>query len=127
MHKAPRLIWVKETQNKISLAPWLIGATILYRDTDDLPAVLKTFESFPIDTFCASQKEYQLLDQEQPSKKIHLEQLLSTEQIEDPGVKARWRALTGLEIQDGQFNSSHHRLPSTPYVGEQITRPHLSN
>jgi hypothetical protein len=104
--RVPRLIWVKESQNKISLTPWLLGATILYRDTNDLTTMLKTFETFPIDTFCASQNEYQLLDQEQPSKKIHLEQLLSIERIEDPGVKARWQALTGLEIQDGQFKRS---------------------
>ncbi len=84
MNKSPRLIWIKDDNDKISFAPWLLGSTIFYKKTDDIKTIFNIFEKYPIDTFCASKNDYQMLDQQpqQPSN-IHLQQLLSTEPIRD--------------------------------------------
>jgi len=102
MIKSPGLIWMKDNRDKISLAPWLLGSTIFYKEADDITTTLKTFENYPIDTFCASQSDYQMLDKpQQLQTNVHLKQLLSTEPIIDPMVKSRWYSLTNLHIQDG--------------------------
>jgi len=104
INKSRHLIWVKEDKDTISLAPWLLGSTIFYKETDDIKTMLKTFENDPIDTFCGSHNDYQMLDEEQQQQEqqnnTHLQQLLSTEPIIDPMVKFRWYSLTNLHIQD---------------------------
>jgi acyl-coenzyme A synthetase/AMP-(fatty) acid ligase len=99
MHKTPRLIWLKEANAKISFAPWLLGSTIFYKDIDNIEKIFQTFENNPIDTFCASKTDYQMLDKQQPNN-THLEQLLSTEPINDPTIKSRWYSTTNLHIRD---------------------------
>jgi len=102
MHKTPRLIWLKEDTAKISFAPWLLGATIFYKDIDNVETIFKTLENNPIDTFCASENDYQMLDKQQHQNNTYLEQLLSTEPINDPTIKSRWYSLTNLHIRDSK-------------------------
>ncbi len=99
INKSPHLIWVKEDNDKISLAPWLLGSTIFYKEADDIKTTFKTFENYPIDTFCASENNYQMLNQQQQNN-THLQQLFSTESIIDPIIKFRWYQLTNIHIQD---------------------------
>jgi acyl-coenzyme A synthetase/AMP-(fatty) acid ligase len=101
MNKPPCITWVKEDNHKISLAPWLLGSTIFYNDTDNIETIFQTLENYPIDTFCASSNDYEMLDKQQQQNNTHLKQLFSTEPIIDPMVKFRWYALTNLHIQDG--------------------------
>ncbi len=90
MNQSPRLIWVQDDNDKISFAPWLLGSTIFYKQTDDIKTIFRTFEQYPIDTFCASQNDYQMLDQqEQRKNNTQLQQLLSTEPIIDAMIKFR--------------------------------------
>lgn len=122
MNKLPRFIWVKEDNEKISLAPWLLGSTILYKDTDNIKTVLNTFENYPIDSFCTSSSVYEMLDkqhQNQPNT-THLKQLFSTEPITDPKVKSRWYSLTNLHIQDGESNSSFPFITSSLLILECV-------
>jgi acyl-coenzyme A synthetase/AMP-(fatty) acid ligase len=102
MKQSPHLIWIKENNNKISFAPWLLGSTIFYKETDDIQTMVETFENYPIDTFCASPNNYQMLDkhQSQQQNNTYLQQLLSTEPIIDSMIKFRWYSLTNLHIQD---------------------------
>ena len=99
MHKTPRLIWLKEANAKISFAPWLLGSTIFSKDIDNIETMFKTFEANPIDTFCASETDYHMLDKQQPNS-THLEQLLSTEPINDQAIKSQWYSATNLHIRD---------------------------
>jgi acyl-coenzyme A synthetase/AMP-(fatty) acid ligase len=100
MAKTPRLIWLKEANAKFSFAPWLLGSTIFCKDIDNIENMFKTFEANPIDTFCASEPEYHMLDKQQQPDSTHLEQLLSTEPINDQAIKSRWYSATNLHIRD---------------------------
>lgn len=106
INKSPHLIWIQENHDKISLAAWLLGSTIFYKQTEDIQTMIETFEKYPIDTFCASENDYQILNkhplqQQQQQNNTHLQQLFSIEPIIDPMVKFRWHSLTNLHIQDG--------------------------
>jgi acyl-coenzyme A synthetase/AMP-(fatty) acid ligase len=90
MNQSPRLIWIQDNNEKISFAPWLLRSTIFYKQTDDIKTIFRTFEQYPIDTFCASQNDYEMLDQqEQRKNNTQLQQLLSTEPIIDAMIKFR--------------------------------------
>jgi hypothetical protein len=61
----------------------VIGSTIFCKQTD-IKTIFQTFSKYPIDTFCASQHDYQMLDQqEQRKNNTHLQHLFSTEPIID--------------------------------------------
>jgi hypothetical protein len=106
VNQSPRLIWVQDDNDKISFAPWLLGSTIFYKQTDDIKTIFRTFEQYPIDTFCASQNDYEMLDQqEQRKNNTQLQQLLSTEPIVDAMIKFRWYSLTNLHIQDSESSN----------------------
>ncbi len=99
VNRTSRLIWMKNQNEIISIAPWLFGSSIFYKDTEN---ILNTFENHPIDTFCASSNNYQMLENQQQENKTHLKQLFSSERI-DPSIKTRWHSLTNLHIRDGEF------------------------
>lgn len=84
------------------MAPWLFGTSIFLKPAQDLQTMLNTFAQYPIDTFCSSSANYQLLTNEQAEKPTHLTQLLSTEPI-DPQCKSQWHSLTNLCIRDSQL------------------------
>ncbi|CAF1082582.1 unnamed protein product [Adineta steineri] len=131
MNKSPSLIWIKNTHNKISLAPWLLGSTIFHKETDNIETIFKTFENYPIDTFCASQSNYQLLDkQQQFQNNIQLKQLFSVEPIIDPIIKTRWHSLTNLHIQD-DFPDSNNKTDTKSYLTsfkyKQLENTHETN
>jgi acyl-coenzyme A synthetase/AMP-(fatty) acid ligase len=102
MNKSSRLIWIKEMHSKISFAPWLLGSTVFFKDTNNIQTTLQTLKTFPIDTLCTSANDYRMLDQDTRAVKTHLEQLLSTEAIKDSTLKSRWQTLTNLRIVDGK-------------------------
>lgn len=84
------------------MAPWLFGTSIFLKPAQDLQTLIDTFEQHPIDTFCSSPANYQLLTNEQAKKPTHLTQLLSTEPI-NPQCKSQWHSLTDLYVRDGQL------------------------
>lgn len=85
----------------MALASWLMGTTIFYRDADDSKTIMKTLKDFPIDTFCASKQDYQMVSDQDGSVPNQLEQLLATEPIHDSDITDHWRGITDLEINDG--------------------------
>ena len=92
---------MRNSHESIRVAPWLFGSSVFQKRIDDLPSLLDTLEENPIDTFCGSSSNYQLLDQSpQQQHHTHLKQLFATQSI-DPKVKARWHSLTQLKIHDG--------------------------
>jgi len=93
---------MKNQNEIISIAPWLFGSSIFYKDTENLQTMFNIFENYPIDTFCASSINYQMLENQQKENKTHLKQLFSNELI-DPTIKKRWHSLTNLHIHDGEF------------------------
>jgi acyl-coenzyme A synthetase/AMP-(fatty) acid ligase len=79
----------------------VIGSTIFCKQIYDIKTIFQTFAKYPIDTFCASQNDYQMLDQqEQRKNNTHLQHLFSTEPIIDAMIKFRWYSSTNLHIQD---------------------------
>lgn len=96
---------MKNSNEIMSIAPWLFGSTIFYKDTKNLSTMLKTFQDYPIDTFCASPEDYEMLDNEKSENKTHLKQLICTKSI-DPISKKRWYSLTKVDIRDGEFISN---------------------
>ncbi len=104
MNQSSRLIWLRNQNEIISIAPWLFGSTIFNKESENLTSMLHILENYPIDTFCASLIDYQMLEnqQQQQKNKTHLKQLLSSKSI-DPITKSQWRSLTNLEIRDGEF------------------------
>lgn len=99
LEKRSQLVWMKNLNNTISIAPWLFGTSIFIKPTKDLQTLLETLEKHPIDTFCSSSTNYQLLTHEQPKKSTQLTQLLSTEHV-DLQCLERWHSLTNLHIRD---------------------------
>jgi acyl-coenzyme A synthetase/AMP-(fatty) acid ligase len=92
---------MKNQNEIISFAPWLFGSSIFYKEASNLQTMLNTFDNHPIDTFCASPIDYEMLDRQQQNN-THLKQLFSTKPV-DPLIKARWYSLTNLHIHDGSF------------------------
>ncbi len=102
MNRISRLIWMKNQNEIISIAPWVFGSSIFYKNTENLKTMFNTFENHPIDTFCASSTNYQMLENQQKENKTHLKQLFSIESI-DFKTKTRWHSLTNLHIRDSEF------------------------
>jgi hypothetical protein len=88
---------MKNQNEIISIAPWVFGSSIFYKETENLQTILKTLENHPIDSYCASAADYQILE-----NRIHLKQLFSTELI-DPTIKDHLYSLTNLHIRDGKL------------------------
>ncbi len=101
-NKTSRLIWVKNQNDIISIAPWIFGSSIFFKETENLQPMFNTFEKHPIDTLCASSPNYQMLENQQQENKTHLTQLFSTEPL-DLITKKRWHSMTNLQIRDGKF------------------------
>ena len=100
LEKSSQLIWMKNLNTTISIAPWLFGTSIFLKPTNDLQTLFDTLEKHPIDTLCSSSSNYQLLTNEQPKKSTQLTQLLSTEHVDLPCLE-RWHSLTNVYIRDG--------------------------
>ncbi len=79
----------------------VIGSTIFCKQTD-IKTIFQTFSKYPIDTFCASQHDYQMLDQQEQRKNntYILQHLFSTEPMIDAMIKFRWYSSANLHIQD---------------------------
>lgn len=91
---------MKNENDIISIVPWLSGSTIFYKNIKNPSTILKTLEEYPIDTFCASSTEYQMIDNQKYDNKTHLKQLISAEPIDSTTIN-RWFSLTKLTIRDG--------------------------
>jgi acyl-coenzyme A synthetase/AMP-(fatty) acid ligase len=92
---------MKNQNDIISLAPWIFGSSIFFKETENHQTMFNIFEQHPIDTFCASSTNYQLLGNQQQEKKTQLTQLFSTESV-DLITKQRWHSMTNLQIHDGK-------------------------
>ena len=101
MDKTPGLIWMKNQNEIISIAPWTLGSSIFLKETKNLQTMLNTLENHPIDAFCGSADDYQKLEEPQQKHKTQLEQLFSTESV-DSTIKKRWHSLTNLQIREGK-------------------------
>jgi len=122
--KTSRLIWMKSQNEIISIAPWLFGSSIFYKETENFKTMLNTLENYPIDTFCASPANYQMFEnRQQQENKTHLKQLFSTESI-DPTIKAEWHSLTNLHIRDDydDFNDKSTLESFSNYVKQKPRR-----
>lgn len=89
----------------MSMAPWLLGSSIFYKETKDFQGLLNTLESHPIEALCTTSTNYQMIENQQQEKKeneTQLQQLFSFEP-NNPNVKYLWHSLTNLDIQDGKF------------------------
>lgn len=93
---------MKNRNEIISIAPWLFGSSIMYKEVENSEEMFRTFEEYPIDAFCASMNNYQTFDNEKQENKTQLEQLFSFEPI-NPNIKALWYAVTNLDIHDGML------------------------
>jgi hypothetical protein len=103
MNQSSSLIWLKNQNEIVSIAPWLFGSSIFHKETENLNSVLNTLEEYPIDTLCTSSNNYQMIEnQKQQKTQTHLKQLFSTEPI-IPMIKSQWQSLTNLIIRDGEF------------------------
>ena len=109
INQTSHLTWMKNTNEIITIAPWIFGSSIFLNETKDLQAMLKTFEKHPIDTFCASSTNYQMLTNHSEETQTHLTQLFSTEPV-DPATKTRWHSMTNLHIQDGRLMNTFSRM-----------------
>ncbi|CAF0904350.1 unnamed protein product [Rotaria sp. Silwood1] len=101
-NKTPRLIWMKNQNEIMSMASWLFGSSIFYKDIENLKTMIQTFENYPIDAFCSTLTNYQMLDNEHEQQreiKTNLQQLFSSESINSK-IKSRWHSLTNLNIRD---------------------------
>jgi acyl-coenzyme A synthetase/AMP-(fatty) acid ligase len=92
---------MKNQNDIISLAPWIFGSSIFFKGTENHQTMFNIFEQHPIDTFCASSTDYQMLENQQQEKKTQLTQLFSTESV-DLITKQRWHSMTNLQIHDGK-------------------------
>ena len=118
MNQSSRLIWLRNQNEIISIAPWLFGSTIFNKETENLTSMLHILENYPIDTLCASSMDYQMLEnQQQQNNKTHLKQLLSSKSI-DSITKSQWRSLTNLEIRDGEFISNLVFISIQPFTSD---------
>lgn len=96
-----RFVWIKDDKHQIALSSWLLGSTAFYQKTTNSEKELrKTLENFPIDTFCGSKNDFQLLNDNEDSMKNQLTQLIATERIDDEFLRGKWRSSTNLEIND---------------------------
>ena len=77
--------------------------------------MLNTFENHPIDSFCASSVDYEMLENEEQENKTHLKQLFSTKPV-DVTVKTRWYLMTNLDIRDGKFINNHRLIDSLIFI-----------
>jgi len=64
MKKPSRFIWIKHNHDQISFAPWLLGSAIFYKNTADPQIITETLRNYPIDTFCVSKADQQILEKE---------------------------------------------------------------
>ena len=51
----------KNSNEIISIAPWLFGSTIFYKETENFKTMLNTLENHPIDSLCTSSNNYKIL------------------------------------------------------------------
>ncbi|CAF1048166.1 unnamed protein product [Adineta steineri] len=109
MDKTSRLIWMKNQNEITSIAPWLFGSTILYKEAEDFKTMFNTLEKHPIDAFCGSIRDYEMLNNQEQGSQTQLKQLLSIAPI-DPEIKARWNALTNLHIRDDYIDFTNQSL-----------------
>ncbi|CAF1256016.1 unnamed protein product [Adineta steineri] len=109
MDKTSRLIWMKNQNEITSIAPWLFGSTILYKEAEDFKTMFNTLEKHSIDAFCGSIKDYEMLNNQEQGNQTQLKQLLSIAPI-DSEIKARWNALTNLHIRDDYIDFTNQSL-----------------
>ncbi|CAF2438222.1 unnamed protein product [Rotaria sp. Silwood2] len=129
-NKTPRLIWMKNQNEIISMASWLFGSSIFYKETETLKSMVQTFENYPIDAFCATLANYQMLENEHEQQReitTNLQQLFSTESITSK-IKSRWHSLTNLYIRDDYpgfykkpiLNDFSKHVRQTAYVADKV-------